>query len=113
MTIRQLYANTGARIMQPGVIHAVFSLEDTIIVGGHFYSKETLSLSLLAGIHEHLEGRLITNTQHLASESILHALTVYYSNVIEVDQMEDGSPSGLSSFFLQAPANKSLMNIVL
>jgi hypothetical protein len=79
--------------MRPGVEHVVYTLSDSILTGGHFYSKSTLSQSLRTGLQEHKYGRYSTNTEHLGSEAILHRLMGYYGHLIEMavnENFEDG-----------------------
>lgn len=71
-------------IMRPGEIHIVYTLEDSILVGGHFYSNGTLSRSLRTGLYENRYGRYSTNTQHITSEVILHRYVRYCANRIKM-----------------------------
>jgi hypothetical protein len=72
------------RIMRPNRPHMVFTLEDSILVGGHFYCPSTFDLSLAAGLQEHLFGRSSTNAAHLASETILYRTIRYYQHLLEM-----------------------------
>ncbi|KAF8574752.1 hypothetical protein K439DRAFT_1624097 [Ramaria rubella] len=65
---------------------------DCVVKGGHFYSKVTLGHSLKAGLQEHWWGRLTTNTEHLASESIFYQLLKHYKHcllLLEYDKTVD------------------------
>jgi hypothetical protein len=75
---------TFCRIMRPNRPHMVFTLEDSIVVGGHFYSGASLAPSLRAGLQEHLYGRHSTHTNHLASEVILYRIVRYFHHILEV-----------------------------
>ncbi|KAF8581052.1 hypothetical protein K439DRAFT_1619362 [Ramaria rubella] len=82
-------------IMCPGREHIVYMLEDSIVKGGHFYSKVTLGRSLKAGLQEHWWGCLTTNTEHLASESIFYRLLKHYKHcllLLEYDKTVDHLP---------------------
>jgi hypothetical protein len=72
--------------MRPDCEHIVYTLEDTIVTGGHFYAATTLEQSMWSGLREHLFGRTSTNAEHLASEAILHRLMCYYRHVLELVQ---------------------------
>lgn len=63
--------------MRPGTVHVVYTLQDSIAVGGHFYTPNTMFNSYMAGIHEHSLGRYSTNTEHLAAEGILFRYARY------------------------------------
>ncbi|KAF8575368.1 hypothetical protein K439DRAFT_1623638 [Ramaria rubella] len=76
-------------IMRPGREHLVYTLEDSILRGGHFYSKVTLRRSLKAGLQEHWWGCSSTNTEHLASESILYQLVQHYSHCLAMKDDDD------------------------
>ncbi|KAF8574297.1 hypothetical protein K439DRAFT_1236032, partial [Ramaria rubella] len=69
-------------IMRPGREHLVYVLEDSIVKGGHLYSRVTLGRSLKAGLQEHWWGRFATNTEHLASESIFYRLVKHYQHCL-------------------------------
>ena len=75
---------TSHRIMRPNRPHMVFTLEDSIVVGGDFYCPSTFDQSLAAGLQEHLFGRASTNTAHLASETILYRTICYYQHLLEM-----------------------------
>ncbi|KAF8576324.1 hypothetical protein K439DRAFT_1622930 [Ramaria rubella] len=75
--------------MHPGREHLVYTLEDSILRGGHFYSKVTLWQLLKAGLQEHWWGRSSTNTDHLASESILYRLVQHYSHCLAMKDNDD------------------------
>jgi hypothetical protein len=64
--------------MQPGVEHIVFTLDNSIVVGSHFFSEVTLLKSMSSGLREHFWGRYGTNTSHLGSEVILCRILAYY-----------------------------------
>ncbi|KAF8581162.1 hypothetical protein K439DRAFT_1619233 [Ramaria rubella] len=76
-------------IMRPGREHLVYTLEDSILRGGHFYSKVTLRRLLKAGLQEHWWGCSSTNTEHLASESILYRLVQHYSHCLAMKDDDD------------------------
>lgn len=91
------------RIMPPGVIHAVFTLEDSIVIGGHFYSVHSFSRSLKAGLHEHICGQVATNTEHLASETLLYNLVVYYRCLYERIKEGEEIDQGACFFLFGVP----------
>jgi hypothetical protein len=79
--------------MRPGVEQIVYTLSDSILTGGHFYSKSTLSQSLHTGLQEHKYGRYSVNMEDLGSEAILHRLMGYYWHLVklaEIGLFDDG-----------------------
>jgi hypothetical protein len=64
--------------MRPNIEHVVFTLENTIVIGSHFISEDTLCESMSSGLREHFWGRYGTNTAHLGSEVILCRVLGHY-----------------------------------
>jgi hypothetical protein len=100
--------------MQPGVVHLVFTLEDSVCVGGHFYMFESLRRSLHSGVQEALLGQTNTNTEHLGSEEILYRLLTYVDcngNIIKAIDPEtwEQVPFGMLLIFLAVALANSLM----
>lgn len=50
--------------MQPGTPHFVVSLDDCLVIGGHFISSVCYDKSLMAMMLEHYAGTFVTNTEH-------------------------------------------------
>lgn len=50
--------------MQPGTPHMVVSLDDCLVIGGHFISSVCYDKSLKAMMLEHYGGTVVTNTEH-------------------------------------------------
>ncbi|KAF8495043.1 hypothetical protein BU17DRAFT_72536 [Hysterangium stoloniferum] len=67
--------------MPAGTIHAVMTLNDSWVEGGHFYGRNSLHLSFLAGLREHRQGLTDCNKEHPHSEYILHALLKTYYGI--------------------------------
>lgn len=82
--VRVFMADQGIRIMPPGTVHCVLTIRDCFAVGGHFYTKWSLGASFEAGIRENLSGIYDTNTQHIASEVILHAMLQFYMQAMHL-----------------------------
>lgn len=59
------------RIMRPGTIHYVVTIEDSFLIGGHFYSSATYSATLRSIVWEHFYGTSITNSVEERSLIIL------------------------------------------
>jgi len=67
--------------MRPGTAHCVITLEDSLCVGGHFFSSLVFSRTLFACIAEHFVGDSTTNTEHSSSHIILFKLFAKYASV--------------------------------
>ncbi|KAF8500017.1 hypothetical protein BU17DRAFT_72163 [Hysterangium stoloniferum] len=67
--------------MPAGMVHAVMTLNDSWAEGGHFYGRNFLHRSFLAGLHEHHQGLADCNTEHPDSKYILHALLKTYYGI--------------------------------
>ncbi|KAF8503859.1 hypothetical protein BU17DRAFT_71757 [Hysterangium stoloniferum] len=68
--------------MPAGTIHAVMTLNDYWVKGGHFYGQNSLHRSFSAGLREHHQGLTDCNTEHPESEYILHALLETYHGIL-------------------------------
>ncbi|KAF8492887.1 hypothetical protein BU17DRAFT_72611, partial [Hysterangium stoloniferum] len=68
--------------MPAGTIHAVMTLNDSWVEGGHFYGRNSLHRSFSAGLREHRQGLTDCNTEHPESEYILHALLETYHGIL-------------------------------
>ena len=68
--------------MRPGREHTVFTLENSIVVGSHFISRDNLGRSMNSGLREHYWGRFGTNAVHLGSETILNRILGYYYDML-------------------------------
>ncbi|KIJ35906.1 hypothetical protein M422DRAFT_261865 [Sphaerobolus stellatus SS14] len=64
--------------MDPGLVHFVLSLTDSVTQGGHFYNSEAFEKSMWARRNEHFYGHVNTNTAHPSNEWILHTLAIVY-----------------------------------
>ncbi|KIJ48989.1 hypothetical protein M422DRAFT_247362 [Sphaerobolus stellatus SS14] len=64
--------------MDPGLVHFVLSLTDSVTQGGHFYNSEAFEKTMWARRNEHFYGHVNTNTAHPNNEWILHTLAIVY-----------------------------------
>ena len=63
-----------SRIIPPGVIHAVHTLEPAVAEGSHFFSSATLTMSLVSLIHTFVCNDLITNISHPETRVLLRRI---------------------------------------
>lgn len=69
--------------MQPGTPHHVISTEDTIAVGGHFFSSLLFSRTLEAMIAEHFASDFLTNTEHSEVHIVLFKMLRKFRDGLE------------------------------
>lgn len=67
--------------MPPGTIHYVVTLEDSLCVGGHYFTDKTFTKTLYACVYEHFVGKAITNTEHSEAHIVLFKLFVKWSDI--------------------------------
>ena len=65
------------RYMPPYTIHIVLTTDNSITVGGHFYSYLTFDRTLKALLAEHFAGNSLTNASHGQAAVILFRALVY------------------------------------
>lgn len=66
------------RLMQPGVPHFVYGLENAIIHGGHFYSSSLMQATLPSLIHTLVLSTFISNTFHHPSRQLLRRIAIFW-----------------------------------
>lgn len=70
------------RLMQPGVPHFVYGLENTIIHtiihGGHFYSSSLMQATLQSLIHTFILNTFISNTFYHPSRQLLRCIVTFW-----------------------------------
>lgn len=78
-----------ASLMHANTNHRVVTLEESVTMGGHFYSVDNLERTMLAGLRENLWGEAVTNTTHPKSEAMLYRLALFLSKQLKM--MEKGT----------------------
>ena len=63
--------------MKPNMSHAIFMMEHTIAMGGHFYSFRNLQNTVAGIIHCFVADNLITNTEHPETKALLFQMMQY------------------------------------
>jgi hypothetical protein len=66
------------RLMQPGVPHFVYGLENSIIHGGHFYSSSLMQSTLTSLVHTFVLNEFISNTFHHPSRQLLRHIVIFW-----------------------------------
>jgi hypothetical protein len=64
-------------IMRPNTPHAVFTVEHSIVLRGHFYSFVNLQETVNAIIHCFAMDNLVTNTEHPNTRVLLFRMMQY------------------------------------
>jgi hypothetical protein len=64
--------------MRPNTPHMVFTIEDSICHGSHFYSTSTLSDTFAGIVHCLIAENVVTNTFHYRSRSLLLRMIHYF-----------------------------------
>jgi hypothetical protein len=78
---RELYFSSNSqigRLMRPNTPHMVFTIEDSICRGSHFYSTSTLTDTFAGIVHCLIADNVVTNTSHYASRSLLLRMIHYF-----------------------------------
>lgn len=63
--------------MRPNTPHMVFTIEDSICHGSHFYSMSTLTDTFAGIVHCLIADNVVTNTSHFASRALLLRMIHY------------------------------------
>lgn len=71
--------------MRPNTPHAVFTAENAICYGSHYYSTSNLQDTLFSIIHCFVANRLITNTDHAPSRRLLQRMMTYFFEVLVLE----------------------------
>ena len=64
--------------MRPNTRHKVLTVQDCLVIGGHFYSPVCYDRTLTGIVYEHFFGSLITNQTHATSGLVLFKLLAKY-----------------------------------
>ena len=64
--------------MRPNTPHMVFTIEDSICHGSHFYSTSTLTDTFAGIVHCLIAENVVTNTSHVASRALLLRMLHYF-----------------------------------
>ncbi|KAH6918234.1 hypothetical protein BKA70DRAFT_1036121, partial [Coprinopsis sp. MPI-PUGE-AT-0042] len=80
-------------VMAPHTPHAVWTMEDAICHGGHFYSISTLSQTVVGMIHTFVRDEDLTNTSHTAASRLLLRRIVHFLHQAFVLKNENANSS--------------------
>jgi hypothetical protein len=63
--------------MKPNTPHSVFTVEDSIAIGGHFYSFANIKQTFFGLVHAFVMDTLVTNTGHPKTRVLLFRMLQY------------------------------------
>ena len=66
------------RLMQPNTPHMVYTIENSICRGSHFYATSTLTDSLARIVHCLIADNVVTNTSHIAAWCLLLCMIHFF-----------------------------------
>lgn len=64
--------------MRPNTPHMVFTIEDSICRGSHFYATSTLTDTFAGIVHCLIADNVVTNTSHFSSRALLLRMIHYF-----------------------------------
>jgi hypothetical protein len=82
--------------MRPNTLHAVFTPEDVICYGGHFYAASTMQDTMFGVVHTFIAHRVLTNAEKPSSILILQRIAAFYHDVLVRKQLQDDGVSFLA-----------------
>ncbi|KAH6887774.1 hypothetical protein BKA70DRAFT_1122083, partial [Coprinopsis sp. MPI-PUGE-AT-0042] len=82
-------------VMAPNTMHAVWTMENSICYGGHFYAIPTLLNTVVGLIHAFIGEDLLTNTQHVASRFLLRRMLHFFHHAFVVQGVSYRTPEHL------------------
>lgn len=74
--------------MRPNQPHAVFTPEHSIVHGGHFYALSTIQDTFAGIVHCFVGGGLLSNTEHVASRTLLQRIVYFYHDVLVMNHLD-------------------------
>ncbi|KAH6876508.1 hypothetical protein BKA70DRAFT_1055008, partial [Coprinopsis sp. MPI-PUGE-AT-0042] len=76
-------------IMAPNTLHAVWTMENSICYGGHFYAVPNLLDTVVGLIHAFIGEDFLTNTQHVESRFLLRRMVHFFHHAFVVQDGND------------------------
>jgi hypothetical protein len=87
--------------MRPNTPHAVFTPENVICHGGHFYATSTMQDTMFGIVHTFVSPVTLTNTEKSKHGLLLRRIAGFYHDVLVLQRLEDDgkslSPSSIPS----------------
>ena len=86
--------------MRPNTPHAVFSPEDVICHGGHFYATSTMQDTMFGIVHTFISPASLTNAEKSTHGVLLRRIAGFYHDVLVLKQLEEDGKSFSFSLIL-------------
>ncbi|KAK0460288.1 uncharacterized protein EV420DRAFT_1641633 [Desarmillaria tabescens] len=77
--------------IQPGTLHAVVTLENSIVRGQHFYTTTTLSKTISGRVDTYIHGVKIERVLYFQLRDLLFRLILYLEDGLNTDSIENDS----------------------
>jgi hypothetical protein len=81
------------RIMRPNTPHAVFTPENAICHGGHFYATSTMQDTMFGIVHTFIANAVLTNAHKVTHGLILRRIAVFYHSILVGRKIQDDGAS--------------------
>ncbi len=103
--------------MKPNTLHAVFTTEHSIALGGHFYSTSNIQDSFFAIVHCFMGNFLVTNVEHCRTRILLLRMMQYFYKCLVSGVNPEGRlsvvlPGHQSDHFLAEYSNGHIPNML-
>jgi hypothetical protein len=92
-------------------MHAVWTMENSICYGGHFYAVPNLLDTVVGLIHAFIGDDVLTNTQHVASRFLLCKMVHYFHHAFVVQNVALGLAGESKILSLHADHNDMLQQM--
>jgi hypothetical protein len=76
--------------MRPNTPHAVFTPENSICHGGHFYAMSTMQDTMFGIVNTFMSPDALTNSDRPTHGIILRRIATFYHDVLVKQRIEDG-----------------------
>lgn len=73
-----LFTEALSRFMRPGTVHSVTTLQDSVALGGHFFSAPTIKYSIYSIFHTFVGSHTITNVPMDNEQQMLLRIVLFW-----------------------------------
>jgi hypothetical protein len=82
--------------MRPNTPHAVFTPDNVICHGGHFYATSTMQDTMFGIVHT-VMSQALTNADKSSHSLVLRRIAGFYHGILVEQRLDDGGESFLSN----------------
>ncbi|PPQ76207.1 hypothetical protein CVT26_009208 [Gymnopilus dilepis] len=90
-------------IMPPNTPHVIYTPENTICWGGHYYATGTMQSTLFGIVHSFINGQHITDVSHHCSRLLLRRIICFYYQALIENAIKETDP-----LFMHVPHLKTI-----